>query len=129
MDRKQMIDEMEWLTPDSGTGFGICAVGNAMMWAMAKPDEDHPDLKSVVAIKGDPDDYTDEELAALHEFSQQRTAKYDQHFRWRLGCNTIIIGKETWGNRTTWLRKRLSWDMGRMWSETLKEAIAVFDEN
>jgi len=122
MNRQQMIEQMEWLTPDSGTGFGICSVGNSFLWAMQEPSKAQPDLKSIVAIKGPTIKYTDGEITALFEFSQRQTARYDELFRYRLGANMIIIDKTDWG----WLRKRMSWDMGEMYSKTLDDALAVF---
>ena len=126
MERQKMIDEMEWLEAGSGTGFGICRVANMLfMWGTDEPGPDRPDLKSVVAVKGNPEDYTDEELTALYEFSQRQTADYDKHWRYRRGANLIIIGKR-FGK---WLRKRMSWDMGEMWSDSLEDAMAVFDRD
>ena len=72
MDRQQMINQMEWLAPDSGTGFGICAVANMFLWAMDEPSADRPDLRSIVAVLGDPLRYTDDEIEALFAFSQEK---------------------------------------------------------
>lgn len=126
MTREEMIGKLQW--NDGGMGFGICTVANSMLWHTSKPK--HPrgedDLKSVVGISGPPENYTDEELAKLVEFSEQRTAKYDEMFLWRLGANMILINKLSSGS---WMRKRLSWEYGPMVSPTLDEAIAVFESD
>lgn len=125
MTREETIERLLW--NDGGMGYGVCAVASSMMWAMSKPKEPHgaDDLKSIVAISGPPEKYTDAELATLVAFSDRRTADYDRMFKWRLGANLICIDKMDNG---CWFRKRLSWQMGPMASETLDEAIAVFEE-
>lgn len=126
MDRQQMIDRLQW--NDGGMGHGICAVASSMMWAMSRPKEPRgtDDLKSVVAVSGPPDKYTDEELKTLVEFSDERTAKYDAMFNWRLGANLICVNKL---GPDCWMRKRLSWEYGPMVSSTLQEALDVFKDN
>lgn len=123
--RQEMIDKLQW--NDGGMGHGICAVASSMMWAMSRPE--HPrgedDLKSIVTVSGPPDKYTDEELAALVEFSDQRTAKYDKIFNYRLGANLICINKL---DERAWMRKRLSWEYGPMISPTLQEALDTFKD-
>lgn len=123
-DRTDLIDKLLW--NNGGTGFGICAFANSMSWTMSKPKEPHgsDDLKSIVAVSGPPDKYTDEELQTLVAFSERRTADYDKMYKWRLGANLICIDKYSDNN---WLRKRLSWDRGPMYSPTLSEALAVFE--
>jgi hypothetical protein len=123
-DRQLLIDAIEWLLPESGTGMGICAVANMFMWATADVAPEN-DLKSVVVVKGPPDKYTDEELAKLLVFSRAYTAYYDEMFTQRIGANLIIFDKR--GFDGAWLRKRMTWDMGPMYSKTLDEAIAVFE--
>ena len=127
MTREEMVMAMEWLAPDSGVGFGVCRVGNMMAWAMATPSENVPDLKSIVAISGSPEMYTDEEIAALYAFHKRHTDDYDTRWTQRMGANLIIIGKQDWHDK--WLRKRQSWDMGKMFSDTLEEAMEVFDRD
>jgi len=123
-DRQLLIDAIEWLSPDSGTGMGVCAVANAFAWAIANvaPEDD---LKSVVVVKGPSDKYTDEELAKLLAFSCAYTAYYDEMFTQRMGANLIIFDKREFDS--AWLRKRMTWDQGPMYSKTLDEAIAVFE--
>lgn len=120
-----MIERLQW--NEGGMGYGVCAVGNLMLWAMSKPKEPRgaDDLKSIVAVSGSADRYTDKELAALVQFSDEQTAKYDAMFRWRLGANLICINKL---DDDCWMRKRLSWECGPMVSPTLEEALSVFQE-
>ena len=126
MNREQCIQGIEWLSPDSGTGLGICAVAALGLWAMTDvaPDDD---LKSVVVVKGPPEKYTDEELTKLFAFSQAYTTYYDTMFTQRHGANLIIFDKRDWDG--AWLRKRMTWNQGPMYSKTLDEALAVFAKN
>lgn len=107
----------------TGSGFGVCAVGNAMMWALDRPTEDKPDWPSVVTVSGPSDKYTDAELETIIEFAKQQTAHYDEMFKYRRGANLVVIDKEGEGR---WLRKRMSWYMGPMYSPTLSEALEIF---
>jgi hypothetical protein len=131
MNRKELrlllIDQVEWNS--GGYGFGICSVANSMMWAMDEPSADKPDLKSTVAICGDPKKYTDEELEKIVAFAKRRDKKYDEMVRYRRGCNMILIGKEE-DNAPShrWMRKRLTWNRGPMHSPTLDEAIAFMEK-
>jgi len=122
MKRDELLNHVE--INSGGYGFGICSVATSMMWAMDEPSADKPDLKSTVAICGDPEKYTDEELEKIVAFAKRHDEKYDSMFRYRRGCNMILIGKEENGR---WLRKRLSWEYGPMYSPTLDEAIAVME--
>jgi hypothetical protein len=117
MNRETLIDQLEWYTDDV-------------------PPEDHMwrrrgRLKSIVIVKGPPNGYSDEELESLVAFSERQTADYDtmwnprDQVRARDGCNAILIGKVF----EKWMRKRLSWYIGPMFSETLAEAMEVFDKN
>jgi len=124
MARQQMIDALMWT--EGGMGFGVCAVATAMAWQMSKPKTKADDLKTVVAISGQPADYTDEELEKLVAFSQRRTARYDKMFSVRMGANLICIAKT---GPNSWMRKRLSWEHGPMFSPTLDEAMAVFERD
>src|SRR5271166_4077017 len=121
MNRDEMISKLLW--NDGGAGFGICSFGNAMLWATDEPTPTKPDLIATVAISGDPKKYTDEELAKLLDFSQKQTARYDAMFTCRRGCNLIVFDKR---NDGMWLRKRLTWTYGPMYSRTLDAAIAIF---
>ncbi len=125
--RQELIAKLEW--NQGGTGFGICSFAMAAIWAEDRPGPDKPDLKSIVAVNGPPDKYTDEELAKIVAFAERKTAAYDQMYRWRRGANLILINKHDTGIGTLWLRKRLSWDHGPMYSATLDEALEVMERN
>ena len=123
--RQEMIEELEWNS--GGYGFGICEIANSMLWAMDRPGPDKPDLKSIVAVSGPPDRYTDDELEKLVALSRRVTARYDEMFRYRRGANLILIDKPKESNGK-WLRKRLSWNRGPMYSNTLDEAIEIMEK-
>jgi len=128
MTREEMIKKLMWNS--GGTGFGPCERAGVMIWNDMKPKTPEEDWISVVAIQGDPDRYTDGELEKLVIFSEERTKRYDGLFRWRMGCNLIFIGKEFhWDGHAYWFRKRMTWKMGSMYSETLDEALEVFRRN
>jgi len=119
-----------WLDRDSGTGYGVCSVGNMLAQSMMTPREYNKDTgrydddwPSTVAVKGPQDKYTQEELDALNAFGAEMTARYDEVFRYRMGCNLIIIDKY---GEDSWMRKRQSWDYGSMFSPTLREALDTF---
>jgi hypothetical protein len=95
-----------------------------MAWAMDSPGKGKPDLKSIVAVSGPPEKYTEEELKELVAFSKRMTADYDRMFIYRRGANMVCIDKTPDGR---WMRKRLTWEIGAFYSDTLKEAIAVFE--
>ena len=84
-----------------------------------------PQLKSCVAVCGPASDYTTDELVRLAEFSRVQT---QDHIRVcgevRAGDNLICIGKMSDGS---WLRKRLTWEIGSMYAPTLAEAMAAFE--
>lgn len=121
-----------WLDECSGVGMGICEVATSFMMAMANPkqynretgrfDDDWP---SVVAVAGSVSDYTDEELAEIERFGERRTARYDEMFRWRMGCNLIIIRKLFDGR---WAIKRQTWYNFSI-NETMQEAFDLFDKD
>jgi len=119
MTREEMIAKLLWNS--GGNGFGICSVANAFMWTMDRPGPNNQDYPSIVAVTGSPKDYTDEELEKLVAFAEQATSRYDRMFSYRRGANLIIFEKFA----GQWLRKRLSWEMGPMFSPTLDEAIAI----
>ena len=122
MERQILINQLEWLdNPDE--------FPDNYMWRRRGR------LKSIVLVKGPADQYADDELEALVAFSDRQTADYDRLWKTtkpadqvkaRDGCNAIIIGKALDGN---WLRQRLSWYSGEMFSPSLAEAMEVFDKN
>lgn len=124
MERNELIAQLEW--NEGGYGFGICSFANSMIWAMDMPDPERGknDLKSVIAVCGDPAKYTDDELVKIVEFSKAATARYDKMFNVRRGCNLILLDKREGDG--AWMRKRMSWEYGPMYSKTLDEAIAIF---
>lgn len=116
--RQSLIDQIMW--SDGGAGWGVCAVGNMMMAQQSKQT-----LKSIVSLQGSPDEYTDEELAKVVEFSKIRDERH------RKICGEILIGDNVIFLRKMdgkWLRKRRSWDIGPMFSDSLDEAMAFMEE-
>lgn len=110
-----------------GTGFGVCSVGASMIWGMQRPSSPEKDWPFTVTVHGESKDYTDEELRDLLKFSLERTADYDRMFNVRMGANLIVIGKQTdLDGKAYWLRKRMTWSHGPMFSPTLAEAMEVF---
>lgn len=109
-----------------GAGFGLCEMAGIMMHAMDKPGSGKEDLKSIVTVGAPPEKYTDEELQKLADFSDHATAEYDGHgWAYRRGANLICFDKTEIGeDQYRWLRKRLTWHMGTMYSETLEHAMA-----
>jgi len=124
MKRPELIEKLMWNS--GGTGMGVCTVANAFVMNSMVPESKQEDWKSVVAISGSPEKYSDKELEKLVAFSERRTANYDRMFRYRMGCNLIFIDKV---EENRWLRKRLTWDMGLMYSVSLDEAMAVFEKD
>lgn len=120
-----------WLDENSGVGMGICEFATSFVMAMAKPkqynndtgryDDDWP---SVVAVRGPESKYTKDELAKLYEFGARRTERYDEMFRWRLGCNLIIVDKFDDGR---WAIKRQTWYHFSI-KETMQEVFDLFDK-
>ena len=121
-ERKALINQLEWNS--GGFGYGVCSFGNQMIWEMDRPGPNKPDLKSVVAVCGNPKKYTTEELTKIVEFSKFATARYDELFTIRRGCNLILFDKRDDGH---WMRKRLSWTMGPMYSPSLDEALTIMN--
>ncbi|KND51229.1 MAG: hypothetical protein ABA06_02875 [Parcubacteria bacterium C7867-001] len=122
LSRTELIGKLMW--NEGGYGFGIPSLANSMAWGLATTGPDRPDLPSVVAVSGPPEKYSDDELAELTAFSERRTKHYDSYFKQRLGANLIVIDKLS---DNSWLRKRMSWESGPMYSTTLKDAVAVFE--
>lgn len=123
MNRQELIEKLMW--NDGGVGLGITPIATSFMLNLMKPKSKEDDWKSVVAVSGPPEKYTNKELQKLVDFSERRTAIYDEMFSYRMGCNLIHINKY---DENTWLRKRTSWDMGPMFSKSLDEAMSVFDK-
>jgi hypothetical protein len=123
--REELAAQVIWNS--GGSGLGICRVANALIRAMDRPGPNNPDYPSIVAVSDPQEKYTDEELTLIVEFAQRATAKHDEMFRFRRGANLILFDKEEWNGRTLWMRKRLTWEYGPMFSPTLVEAIASMD--
>lgn len=113
----------------------------ALEWSQTESQiRTHRAMKSNVVIVGRPQDYTDEELALLHAFSEERKAEYLARWTTFEGCNAIVIEKESIdmatlpGDRNApdysagwcWKRRRMSWRHGGDSSATLVEALSVF---
>ncbi|MBI2124347.1 hypothetical protein HYT92_01010 [Candidatus Pacearchaeota archaeon] len=129
-ERKVAEAKVLWLKPDSGTGFGLCEVAGQLIWNMQKPRKFNPktgrfndDWASIVAVIGPKLKYFDWELEKIIPFAEKLTLEYDKRFRYRMGCNLIIFEKREDGR---WLRKRMSWTEGAMYSESLDDAIKIF---
>lgn len=115
MTREQMIGRLMW--NHGGAGMGVCAVGNLLA---AKGSGRR--LPSCVAVSGPAENYTDEELAKLVEFSDAKTRRHIEICGSVLeGDNLTCIGKLHGGR---WLSKKQSWEFGRMFSDSLDDAIA-----
>jgi hypothetical protein len=123
--KEELIAKLMWNS--GGAGYGVCAVAGAMLWGMDQPTETRPDLISIVAIGGSPCEYSDIELKRLVEFSEAATANYDKRWRYRRGANLICISKHEDSTGVYWMRKRMSWTMGSLFSPTLDEALAIFE--
>lgn len=111
--RQSLIDQIMW--SDGGSGWGICAIGNMMMAQQSKRA-----MKSIVSLQGSPDEYTDEELGKVVEFSKVRDERH------RLICGEILMGDNVIVLRkmgSKWLRKRMTWNIGPMFSDSLDEAL------
>lgn len=78
------------------------------------------DWPSTVCLIAPQEKYTNGELQALCEFADEHDAAYDKVFSYRKGCNLIVFDKCPDGR---WLRKRLSWYIGPMYSPTLESAL------
>lgn len=114
IDRVKLAESIQWLTPDSGTGFGICSFAGMIM------HQSGPKI-SMMLVRGPMDKYTDAELALLADFAQHVDVTHPKDSGW----NNMVFDKETlWNPR--WLRKRMSWEMGPMYSLSLPEALGIF---
>jgi len=122
LSREEKIEKLEW---NSGScGFEVCEF-DSIIGEMDRPGPDRPDLKSIVAVSGPSDKYTDEELDKIFAFSERITACYDEMFCYRRGANLFLLDKE--GNGL-WMRKRLTWRTGHMHSKTLDEALVALEK-
>jgi hypothetical protein len=119
-ERQKLIGQVEWNS--GGYGHGLCVMAHAMLWATDMPGPNKPDLRSIVAVSGPTGKYSTEELCQIAAFAKDVTARYDEMFTVRRGCNLILLDKRDDGR---WLRKRLSWTQGPMYSDTLDDAIKV----
>jgi hypothetical protein len=127
-DRKALEARVLW--NNGGYGFGICAVAGAMLWNDQRPKDGEQDWPSIVALCGERSKYTDDELVKLVEFADFATKRYDALFRVRMGANLILFDKNVYDDgRVSWMRKRMSWDSGPMYSPTLDEALATMRRN
>jgi hypothetical protein len=127
LSRKELIEALFWT--GGGNGFGICRVANMMMQSMMRPETPDEDWPFNVTVQGKPKDYTDDELRELLEFSREMTADYNRMFKWRMGCNLIIVEKNMDNPHRAWWRKRQTWTMGYMWSSTLEDALDTFRDS
>lgn len=117
--REEMIAKLEW--NEGGYGFGICSVAGSAIWGMDRPGPGKRDLKSIVAIGVPASKYSDEELVRIVDFADKITVDYDKLFSIRRGANMVLLNKEDDGR---WLRKRLSWISGAMFSDTFDDALS-----
>ena len=122
--REGMVNSLVWNS--GGYGFGIMPVAASMIWEMDVPGPDKPDLQSIVAVSGPQEKYTDEELAQIVEFARKATEQYDKMFKYRRGANLILFDKV---RKDMWLRKRLTWTVGTMYSNSLDEAISFMEKS
>jgi len=125
MDRSALIDALFWLSPGSGTGYGMMSFTGMILQNMQRPRRKEDDWKSVVAIKADTRAHaTDDELRWLLAFSRIKTEDYDCICGYRMGVNLYIMGvEEGWGGKKAYYHKRQSWESGKFWSDTMAEAI------
>jgi len=113
MNREQLIEALMWIGPEGKI------VRPRFRESLGKEDWPYN-----VGIEGDPAVYTDDELRQLLAFSEEMTAKYDQMFRYRRGCNLILLHR--YPGEEFWYRRRETWEYGYMWSSTLEDALDTF---
>ena len=118
MDRNEMVKKILWLSDRSGASFGVTSFASMAIW-----DESEEELKSVVAITGPSNKYSDEEIQKLYKFSVERTKKHDKICRSRIITDMIIFDKMS---PDFWYRAKMDWNVGSLVSETLDDAIAFF---
>jgi hypothetical protein len=119
--RQELEEKIMW----NGGGHTIGDIGLQFHHAMDEPGPNKPDLKSIVALGLPRYKYTDEELEQIVMFAERVTSRHDRMFRYRRGANFILLDKRDDG---MWLRKRLSWITGAMYSTSLSHAIAIMSE-
>lgn len=125
MNREELIAKIAW----SEGGYRVDSMFMAFL-PQPKEPRGADDWPSVVFVHGPADKYTDDELATLLDFSQRRTAWYDERFNWRVGANFILIDKPEYmvGSPNPWMSKRSSWDRGNWHHPTLEAALRSFEE-
>ncbi len=113
MQRDEMISELLWNT--GGDGWGICPIG-AMLIAKSTATE----IKSPVLIGGDGtgNEFTDEELLALVNISQERAAWHRGMLGSILSSDNLITIRK-YGPR--WTVTKRSWECGPICCDSLAE--------
>lgn len=101
-------------------GYGL-GVGGTLAWAFSAGDQ--PDFPSIVAITGPAEKYTDTELQTLADVSDALTASYDERWIVRRGANLWIVDKAEYNTEHPWMVKRLSWEYGYPFHETLAQML------
>ncbi len=82
-----------------------------------------------VTVSFRPEDFTDDELALLVRFTNEKQEAYHRRcanakFDW--ADNFISFERDQFNGRVRWGRKRRSWREGNMFTNSLPEAIAAF---
>ena len=75
------------------------------------------------------EDFSDDELALLVRFSDQRQAAYERRYgkaKLDWADNFISFEREDYNGKVRWGRKRWSWREGNMYSSSLPEALVAF---
>lgn len=124
MNREELINELMW----NGENNPSQLVYNDTWLSKDKTYIDinykeKRDLKSMVVINGNPQEFTDEELQELVSFSREMTEHYDKTIRSRMQSSLVVIISKDDGY---WSRKRISWENGLKWADTLKETLENF---
>ena len=93
-----------------------------------RPGLGRTDWCSVVGVIGLEADLTPDELAWIRDFGRRCTAAHDQHDSQRLGTVLITFKKIPRSDGpAAWDRRRQTWVQGPMWSQSLPEALVVFE--
>jgi hypothetical protein len=121
MNRQELEEMIMW----NEGGHTIGDIGLQLNHIMDRPGPNNPDTKSIVALGLPREKYTDEELEKIVAFAQRVTSRYDRMYPYRRGANFILLDKRDDG---MWLRKRLSWMAGAMYSTSVDHAIAIMSE-
>ena len=127
MSREHLEEALLWNSGGNGWGGNV---GVFLAWALDEPryPRGKDDLKSVVAIGTPKEEWTEDELKQLLDFSREHTAEYDEMFRWRRGCNLITIRKVRYADgKVRYNGSRASWTIGGpAWGDTLEEVFKRF---